>query len=287
LSSAEIVWQINIPEALDLAFIEANDIAIDPNGNIFVSDIANSGVYKFDSSPQPVGIFQVDFSDQDDMRMPPSIAVAPDSTFSIADPKNEGVTMYNEDGKYAGEYGVPGVVCLCQGPNYSTLAMTSIDGCEHINIYDEFGSLVEIIPAPSRHRGMIDPAFVNMDCDSQGNMYVSYGMPPYRIWKIAPRGMNTHTWTREFDYPEDAVLISDIAVDPGTGVVWALLACRNYGRQMIDAFSPDGDFLGTVYIPQADKLFGLISADSNSNLYLVDTGTGPGASDLLKLAVSF
>jgi hypothetical protein len=39
-------------------------------------------------------------------------------------------------------------------------------------------------------------------------------------------------------------------------------------------------------MPQADKLFGLIAVDANSNLYLVDTGIGPGASDLLKLSVS-
>jgi len=286
LSSSEVIWQINIPEILDLAVAEANDIAVDPGGNIFVSDSANSGVYKFDSSTHPVGTFQVEFNTQEDMWVPPSIAVAPDSTFSIADPLNEEVTMYSENGQYAGEYGVPGIVCMCQGPNYSTLAITSIDRHENINVYDEFGSLVETIPAPPRHRGMIDPAFVTMDCDHQGNTYISYGMPPYRIWKVTPGGANTHTWTREFDYPEDAVLVTDIAVDPGTGVVWALLACRDYGRQMIDAFSPEGDFLGTVNIPQADKLFGLISADSNSNLYLVDTGVGPGASDLLKLSVS-
>ena len=287
MSTAEIKWLVNIPELLGLGDAGLDDVDTDAQGNVYVSDGFNGRVYKFQPDSVPLDSFFVIKPapiDKDESSL--NIAVAADSTFYLADAGNERMVRYDEAGMVTGEFAAPGVLSLCLGVGDEINVLSNSEGIERINSYDQLGSPLGMLPAPARHRAYIDSGLANLDSDSEGNIYISYGIPPYRIWKVKSDGSEMYTWSREMDFPEDAILIADIAVDRAAGVLWALLACRQYGRQMLDAFNLQGDFLGTVEIPHSEALYSVICSAWESELYLLDAFAGPGTGNLIRIAVS-
>ena len=283
MSTAEAVWRLNIPELLGLPDFSLDDADTDAQGNVYVSDGVNGRVFKFLSDGTPNQSFDVVRTSEDSSL---NLSVASDSTFCVADAGEGVIYRYDESGKPIGEFDAPGVLSLCRGRDGLISVLVSGDDEERVNIYHQSGALVDVMPAPTRHCAHLDPGLANLDCDMDGNIYVSYGMPPYRVWKVKADGSGIDTWSRYVDFPEDAILISDISVNPDSGVLWVLLACKQYGRQILDAFSLDGEFLGTVEIPHSDTLYGVACAVGGSDLYLLNTGTGPGSGDLARISLS-
>ncbi len=156
-------------------------------------------------------------------------------------------------------------------------------GTERINCHDPIGDLVEILPAPARHRTRLDPELVNLEADPEGRIYVSYGMPPYQIWRVSSGRSEIEAWGRDVDYTEDAVLIADIAFEPAASIVWVLLACRKSGRQVLDAFSAAGEHLGSVGAPLEQNLYSGVCAAGDGCLYLLGGAAGPGGGDLVRI----
>jgi len=284
LGAVEILWRMSIPELFGLADAGLDDADVDRDCNLYVSDGMNGRVYKLqpDGEFDTFSVIRMRASEAGEGSL--NLAVASDSSFCVADADGGSVIRYNERGEHLGEFPAPGILSLCQGHEGLLYVLSSVEGAEQINIYDQLGIPIETLPAPVRHRARLDPGLVNLDCDRDGNVYVSYGMPPYRIWKVS--GSEIETWSRGMDHPEDAVLIADIAVDSDAGVLWSLLARKESGRQMLDAFSLDGEFLGTTLIPHSRSLYGVICATGGSELYLLDTSSGPGAGEVLRLLVS-
>ena len=272
MNNMQTVWRLSIPELFGIPDAGLDDAGIDGEGNLLVSDGSNGRVYKlspdneFDVLPviSSVGL---------------NIAVAPDSSFCLSDASREVVARYDPNGEYVGEFPVPGVMTICRGPE-CLYALSVVDDAERIGIYDEFGFLIDALSAPPRN-ARLDPSIVNMDSDLAGNVYLSYGMPPYRIWKVNADGCET--WSQEMDYPDNAILIADIAAAPASETLWALLACKKSGRQVLDAFSLDGELLGTYAVPHSEALYGLICPAGNSEFYLLDTGTGPTSGEVLRV----
>lgn len=286
MSDVRIISRLNVPELLGLADAGLDDADVDAAGNVYVSDGVNGRVYKLSpsGSVDAYSVIRPVAGEEEESSL--NLAVAPDATFCLADIRNELVARYDESGKFAGEFPAPGVLSLCRGPEGLIYVLSSVEGVEQINVYDQLGGLIDTLPAPVRHRARLESGLVNLDCDPEGNIYVSYGMPPYRIWKVASDGSDIDVWSRALDFPEDAVLIADIALDPASGILWALLACKRFGQQLLDAFSPDGEFLGTLAIPHSQSLYGVICSPGGSELCLLDTGAGPGAGDLMRISVS-
>lgn len=284
---SDILWSVNIPQSLGLVDGALDDVDVDADGSIYISDGINGRVYKFEDDGSTSDIFSVirpvSWGGEE---LSLNLAVAEDSSFYIADAAAGIVARYNEFGNPLGEFKAPGILSLCAGPEGLVYALSNYEGAEHIHVYDQIGSLMDTLPAPPRHRAYIDVGLVNMDSDAEGNVYVSYGMPPYRIWKVNPVNAEMHTWEKDMDYPEDAVLISDITVDHSTGILWVLLAFRRAGRQVLDAFSPNGEFLGTMDVPHAENLYGVICSSIESRLFLLNTSTGPGGGDLICFSIA-
>lgn len=282
MGSVEIMWKLNIPELYGLPDFSLDDADADSSGNVYVSDSVNGCVFKLAGEGGETDRFDIGVPSPDEnVSSGLNLAVSSDSMIYVADAARELVTKHNDQGATVGEFAVPGVLSLCHGPDGLVYALANDEGIERINSYDQLG-MIDAIPAPARYRAHLDSVLVNLDSDSDGNVYVSYGMPPYRIWKVKADGSAMDAWGRELDFPEDAVLISDIAVDSESGVLWALLAYKEHGLQSLDAFSLDGEFLGTHAIPHSSNLYGVICT-SESGLYLLDTGTGPGAGDLVRI----
>jgi streptogramin lyase len=287
LSTAEVKRSLNIPDLLGLADAGLDDVDVDADGNVYVSDGVNGMVYKFPPNIIAVESFSVirpGTVDEEESSL--NISVAPDSTFCLADSGNERVIGYSASGEYMNEFPAPGGLSLCRGPEGMVYVLSNAGGVEHIDCYDQLGGLITALPAPARHREYIDSGLVNLDSDSDGNVYISYGMPPYRIWKVSADGSGMDAWGREIDFPEDAILIADLAVDREAGVVWVLLACKEAGRQLLDAFSLAGEFLGTVEIPHSQALYSIGCSSGGTELYLLDAFTGPGTGNLVRLAMA-
>jgi len=284
LSAVEVTWWLNVPELLGLTDVGLDDADVDAHGDVYVSDGLNGCVYKFRPGEGLADVFSVirplPIGEEEESSL--NLAVAPDSTFCLADAQREVVIRYDETGACIGEFAAPGVLSLCCGPDGILYVLSNAEGVERIDCYDQIGSLVNTLPAPVRHRAYLDPGLVNLESDSEGSIYVSYGMPPYRVWKVKADGSDIAAWGRQIEHPEDAVLIADIALDPTSKVLWVLLASRRFGRQMLDAFSYEGEFLGTVEIPHSEPLYGVVCAPGGSDLYLLDTGNG----DLVRIAAS-
>ena len=272
--------RLNIPELFDLPDAGLDDAGVDGAGNLLISDGSTGRVYKI-SPDNEFDMFPVIRSvGPGEKESSLNIAVGPDSSFCLADAWRETVIRYGPSGEYLGEFSVPGALTICRGPDCLYALCTLEDG-EVIGVYDEFGFPMDILPAPPRQRGRLDPSIVSMDCDPAGNVYISYGVPPYQIWKVTADGLQT--WGQDTDYPDSAILIADIAVDQAAGTLWALLACRTSGRQIVDAFTLHGEFLGARAIPHSEPLYGVICPAGNCGLYLIDTGTGPASGEVLRV----
>ena len=275
MSRLEVVRLLNIPDLLGRPDAGLDDIDADSLGNIYISDGLNRRVYKVLSDGESFDSFDlsqaIPLGNGDSIL---NLSILPDSTFCVADPMMEMIIRYDEQGFYTGEFTAPGVLSLCQGPEGSLYVLSDDEDIERIFRYDDFGFQIDTLAAPARHRGKLDSSLAKIASDSEGNVFVSYGMPPYRIWKVRADGSEIDAWGMESDHPEDAVLIADIAFDSGSGILWALLACKRFGQQLLDAFSPNGEHLGSVEIPHSKNLYGAICIPGGSHICLLDTGAG-------------
>ncbi len=298
LNEIQMVWRLNIPESLGLVEAGLDDLGVDGEGNIHISDGVNGAVYRFRSSGETDRTFDV-------IRPGPlngresglSLAVVADSSFYVADPGGERVVRYDSLGQTLGEFTALGLLSLCWSRSDHVYALASDDDGERVDCYDSIGSRIEGLCAPRRRRARLDPELVSIDVDADGRAYFTYGMPPYRIWRVSECGGSTpllpgaeggvgpphseddcsselETWCRDLDHPEDALLISDLALDAAGSLLWVLLASREAGRQMLDLFAIDGRFLGSSALPHSENLYSSICAADDGALYLLDDAGG-------------
>jgi hypothetical protein len=162
--------------------------------------------------------------------------------------------------------------------------LTDVDGQQHVVSFDQMGNPISEMPGPARANAILDPTIVNLDSDADGNVFVTYGVPPYQVWRLSADGSGIDTIGRDLDQPADTILVSDIACDRRSGILWVLLGIREQGLQTIDAFSPDGRLVGSFGIPLSESILNVACA-CDSGLYLVNTGgTGPSSGDLLRIS---
>ena len=272
-------WKVNIPSLLGLSDASIDDAGIDSNGFIYACDGTNGKIYKVQADGKDADVCFVPNTRDSSLKL----AVMPDSTFYAADISTGMVMRYDENGSPAGSFGAPGVLSLCSAPDGVLYTLTR-NGCdEQLNAYDELGSMINSIPIflENTHN---DPTLINLDADSDGSLYLTLGIPPYHIWRINPETAEIGCISRSIEYPDNMALISDIAIDQSTNMLWVLMAYRESGRQMMDLYRPDGCLSDTIAVPRSDNLYGIICA-FNSSVYLLDTGAGPGSGNIVCLDV--
>ena len=286
MNEAQVIWRVNIAEALDLFETGFDDLCADPEGRVYVGDGVNASVHRIAPQGEIERTFDViNPAPIQGQESGLSLLVTADSSFSVADPGNGRVVRYDPMGRETGEFAAPGLLAFCGGPDDTVYVLSSSGDEEKLDCYDAIGCPLDTLCAPKRHRSHLAPELVSVDVDTVGSAYVSYGMPPYRVWRISRTaevaevgdrcaGTSLDTWQRDFDHPEDAVLISDICFDPASSILWVLLAFRQSGRQALDAFSPQGDFLGSVGLPRIENLFSGVCASGDGGLYALDGAAG-------------
>lgn len=273
------IWETNIPSLLGLPDASFDDAGVDSQGFIYACDGTNGKIYKV----------QPDGTGADVCLMPNThgsglkLAVMPDSSFYAADISSGEVMRYDENGSLTGSFGTSGVLSLCAAPDGILYTLTKIGCEEQLNAYDELGSIINTIPIflENTHN---DPTLMNMDTDDNGRLYLTLGTPPYCIWKIDPETAEIESISRLIEYTDNVALISDIAIDQSTNMLWVLMAYREFGRQMIDLYKPDGSLSDTLAIPRTDNLYGIVCAYKGL-VYLLDTDSGPGSGKIVCLKV--
>ncbi len=288
-------WRVNIPEVTGAPDISLDDLGMDGLGRIYVADGWNGTVYRFTPSGELEDAFSViKPSDLDGEETAMVLAVFRDSSFCVGDAGAGRVIRYDSAGLMTGEFAVPGLVALSCAPDDSTYALASDGEGERVECYDMIGSRMETLCAPRRHRVRLGPGLARLDSDAGGRAFLSYGMPPYRVWCVtrsaSPEELSPEhesdcigelqAWGRDLDHPEDAVLVSDLSYDSAAGALSVLLACRESGRQVLDLFSSAGDFLDSIPLPHSDNLYNAVCCGRDGSLLLLDDAVG----DLVCLA---
>lgn len=279
MNPASVIWRVNLPEMLGLFGLGADDIDADTLGNVYVTDSTNGRVYKISPDSEPLETFSVIYPGEGTDRL--NITVVDDSTFYVTDPANETLLRYDQSGSLVGEIWAPGLLDVCAGGDGMVYVLSNAQGIERIDCYDPSGTLVDVLSAPANESLLPYAETATMDADNEGNVYISHGMPPYRIWRVRSDSMGPDAIGRELEFPQDAILVADIAVDPETGRLWSLLSCRETGVQIIDCFM-DGEHACTVGASTNDNFYGAICIAGGDCLYLLDTMTG----ELAKVSVA-
>lgn len=279
MNPASVIWRLNLPEMLGLFGLGADDIDADRSGNVYVTDSANGRVYKISPDGEPLLTFSVIYPGEGAERL--NITVVDDSTFYVTDPANELLLRYDQEGTLVGEIWAPGLLDVCAGSDGMVYVLSNAQGIERIDCYDSSGTLVDVLAIPANESLLPYAEISTMDADTDGCVYVSHGMPPYRIWRVRSDGQEPDAIGREIEVSPDAILVADISVDPETGQLWSLLSCRDTGVQIIDCFV-EGAHVSSVGASTNDNLYGAICMAGRGSLYLLDTVTG----ELAKVSVT-
>lgn len=268
-------WHVNIPSLIGNSTVGFDDADIDSEGRLHICDSANGQVYRLYSDGSGIDTFDVMHSRDSVL----SIAVMPDSSFCIADVSSSIIARYDENGAYMGDFGLPGVISICSGTEGTLHAIAKYGYEDAVYTYDMLGSPISTILL-SMDAPHDDPALINMDADSKDCIYLTYGISPYTIWRIDQDGRISPVFERDVDQPSDTVLIADIAVNRHDDKLWALLAYREYGRQIIDVYNLRERALEPVLIPACDSLYGIICV-FRDYAFLMDTDVGVDSGNAL------
>ena len=188
MSEMQTIWWLNIPESLGLFEAGLDDLGVDAEGNVYVGDGVNGAVYRFRPSGEMDKTFDVIRPvTLKGVESGLNLAVVADSSFYVADPGNDRIVRYDSLGQAVGEFTAPGLLALCCAPGDNIYALACDADGERIDCYDFIGSRIEALCAPKRHRAHLDPELASIDADADGRAYVSYGMPPYRVWRVSRR----------------------------------------------------------------------------------------------------
>lgn len=268
-------WQVNIPHIKELYDVGFDDAAIDSLNRVYICDSHNNRVYRISNTAEEIVSFDINNISDSNIR----IAVMPDSVFFIADISASLIMRYDETGMQTGDFGLSDIICLCTGSDYLLYVLAMQNKVLCINIYDQLGSLINTIPVDIETKH-IDSILMNIDTDSDGCIYLNYGIYPYGIWKIQPDGNTEYLSIREIDHPESAVLVADMSVNKQNNDIWFLLAYRQDGRQIADVYFPNDERLITLPLPASDQLYGLICVNDRF-VYLMDTETGADSGNVV------
>jgi len=236
-------------------FSQSGGLAIDAQGNVYVSDISNQRVQKFDSN----GNFQMGWGNGTTWT---GAAPAPSSggsngyfnapTFVQVDPDNNVWVMEWANHRIQ-KFSPNGVFLMGIGSGTSWTAGTS---------------------APAVASGSTPLAFWNPGnfvFDRQGNLYVA-DQHNSRIQKISPTGTFLSQWgsvgSADGQFPSE---VFGLGMDP-FGRLWASSGTSN---NWVQIFTQGGQYVARVTGPTASQLKSMdaVAVDGSGNLYVTDANS--------------
>ena len=166
------------------------DIAIDHEGNLFVTDTGNKRVQKFDAEGNPLGEWGGAGSEVGQFLEPVGIAIDQEANIYVADTWNQRVQVFDEDFQFVRQWRVDGWV----GESIVNKPYLALDGQGRVYVTDPEGYRVLVFSGEGELLSIFgkygtDSASFDLPTgialDEQGQVYVS-DSNNHRVMKFAP-----------------------------------------------------------------------------------------------------
>jgi|GEM_PF-5512599 len=243
-------------------FITPYDVAVDSSGNIYVSDMYNNRVQKFDSSGNYVSQFGTSGTGNGLFNAPRGIAIDSSNNIYVAESDNNRIQKFSSSGSYQSQI----------APIYYPLGIT-VDSSMNVYVAESGGDRIQKFSSSgvsqlvfgtlgNSNGQFFDAAGVALD--SSGNIYVA-DRGNSRIQKFSSSGTYSSKFgTGILNYP------TDIAIDSSDNIYVA-----DINNSAIHKFSKSGVYLNQIGTPGTGigQLYNPtgVAVDSSGNVYVADS----------------
>jgi DNA-binding beta-propeller fold protein YncE len=231
----------------DGQFNQPDSIAVDSAGNVFVGELANNRIQKFDASGNFLTKWGGPGSGDGQFNRPDGLAIDGGGNVYVADLLNHRVQKFDASGTFLTKWGSLG----SGDGQFNYPAAIAVDGGGHIYVAEFFGNRVQKFDASGAFLarwgtvGTADGEFVGPEgiaVDAGGNVYVA-DLGNSRIQKFATNGTFVTTWGTRGRGPGQFDAPIDVAVDASGNVYVTDIGQTDSTLQRIQKFDADGHFL--------------------------------------------
>ena len=199
----------------DILDAHEGHLAVDTQGNVYVIDLKNVRIQKFDSNGNYLTHWGTEGEREGQFKHPFDIAIDKQNNIYVSDVGNNTIQKFDEMGRFLLRWGKQGyndgefsdVYSVAIAPTGNVLVTDATGRIQKFASNGQF--LSKINPEPIDHQS----AFLwNIAVDNQGNIYVAdwYGE---RIVKLDPEGKALAAWNGSDAGLDGFVNMQDIAVD--------------------------------------------------------------------------
>lgn len=229
-------------EAAQAALVAPTNVAIAPDGSLFVIDQKLDAVVVVDPARKRFERFAGEGGGP--LSKPIALAFGPDGTLFVTDATSRAVQAFDGKGRFRASYGGPklferptGVavspdgkrLAVCDTPKHVVYVLSTGDG----SVLKKLGTEGRASDKPGEFHTPYTVAF-----DEEGYLYVSDYLN-YRIQVFGPDGSVESSWGQAGDRPGDLSRPRGLAVDSKRGVVYEV----DGAFQLVQMFNLDGELL--------------------------------------------
>lgn len=246
--------------------------SVNSNFYIYVTDLNNNRVQKFDSSGKYISQFGVKGAGNGEFNAPVDIVTDSNGDIYVVELNNDRVQKFDSSGKYITQFGSNG----SGDGQFDFIGSSAIDPYGNIYVADLANSRVQKFDSSGKYisqfgsDGSGDGEFFfasSVDLDSSGNLYVT-DLNNYRVEKFDPSGKYISQFN-VYGYTEAPIAI---AVDKKSNNIYVV----GLNSDSVQKFDSSGKYIGQFGTKGTRNgefnTVGGIRVDSQGNIYVADTG---------------
>lgn len=257
-------------------FQQAGGIAIDQSGILYVTDVGNHRIQKFDFNGEPLGGWGENGNGDGQFVLPVGIAVDNSGDIYVADYANHQIQKFDSEGTPLNKWGKRG------GADGEFIAPTDIavDSLNHIYVTDQYNERIQKFDAGGRFmskwgtRGSGEGQFerpCGITVDNNDTIYVT-DYEKNRVQKFDNSGDFIDMWGQFGVGSSEFIIPTGITTD-----VFNNIFVADLGNNRIQMFNSAGDYILDMGYSATSSNDGFlapsdVAVDDAGNIYVVDTG---------------